>query len=372
MSTNGATSLDRTHPCLRGDPMPTSAQQPSICADVRFFTVDNLVSEYPYHISLAPGKLAHVQNYHIPYYEISGLGPPPADISGTNPGDVWVDLSPEQHAVYAKIADGSWKRWYDPQPSHKTEETIVKHPQFPSRLLWCSDAKGISWYVKTTVCSNQERAKGRGLVSRDAGKTEEAMWREASVLIRASLDSREAKAAPPAQRLTSPLSPPLDSREPSPVLVLGKRKTRAGDTSSEQYKGLLRDSILRLEAEKEDLMADILLLNAHLDLHSQPEIDVADREVFSKWAETVIGVGIETQSRTTRDKMELSVREYWILMAELAADEAEYAKEEGMLEDAQIGLGLAISEHKELKRKDAVAQFAEADNCTELEMAFRV
>jgi hypothetical protein len=64
--------------------------------------------------------------------------------------------------------------------------------------------------------------------------------------------------------------------------------------------------------------------------------------------------------------MDPSVCEYWDLKTELAAgefiaqhsdfsdhrpDEDERCKEETMLEDVQILLGLAISEHKQLKRK---------------------
>ncbi|KAJ6514249.1 hypothetical protein C8R47DRAFT_1064018 [Mycena vitilis] len=53
--------------------------------------------------------------------------------------------------------------------------------------------------------------------------------------------------------------------------------------------------------------------------------------------------------KTSRDEMDPSVREYWDLTAELTADEVERLEEESMLEDAQILLGVAISEHKHLK-----------------------
>ncbi|KAJ7775668.1 hypothetical protein DFH07DRAFT_1056820 [Mycena maculata] len=344
-----------SHPCLsENNPAPSSAQQPGLKADVRHFTVtgDSIFSDYPYHIAgPSKGKL-----FLIPYYEITGLGPPPDDLTGSTAGDVYLDLSPEQYAAYGRIADGTWKRWYDPQPGHKTDDIIVKHPHFRGRLLWASDARGVSWFVSTTVASNQLRAKERGAISQEAPKTEETRWREASGLIDVALSAREACEAtaaasnpgPRAARLSSPLSPPFESREPSPAFgmpsqVLGKRKR---GRQLEHFE--LNDSIEQLKDAKAVLSDEIAVLQKQLDLSLQ-ESD-AEQMVFTGWVEKVIQAGLKSQCYTTQDGLDPSVREYCALQAELAADEAECSKEESILEDVQISLGLAISEHKKLKQ----------------------
>ncbi|KAF7331115.1 hypothetical protein MVEN_02451800 [Mycena venus] len=325
-----AISAPRTHPYLRGDPLPASAQQPGLSATIRYFTVtrEKLISDYPYEISPSPSAKSHIDVFRIPYCEISGRGPPPADLTGSHLGDIYIDLSPERYAAYGKVADGTWKRWYDPQPSHKTEEVIVKHPHLKHRLLWCSDATGIS-------C-----------------KTEDTKWREASAIISVSLGEPEEQNNPIRRRSTSPLSPLVESRQPSPLPVLGKRKTRGQEErersaicpEAKRYKALLQRSIQQLTDEKKALAKEICVLEKQ-QLDSSPHSDVVDPGRFSKWTEKVVLDGM----KTCRKEMDPHVREYWDLNAELVADEEERSKEEGMLEDAQILLGQAISEHKQLK-----------------------
>ncbi|KAJ7476839.1 hypothetical protein B0H11DRAFT_1302026 [Mycena galericulata] len=357
MSTKATVSGTRPpHPCLPGNPLPSSAQQPGLTATIRHFmvTLESLVSDYPYEVSPSPGKAAHKQFYHIPYYEISGIGPPPADLAGSIAGDIYLDLSPEQYAAYGRIADGSWKRWFDPQPLHKIDDIIVKHPHFRSRLMWCSDASGMSWFVKTTVSSNQERARERGVVAQDVRKTEETRWREASALIEAGLraqQAQETQVVSRAQRFTSPLSPPFDSREPSPVQILGKRKTRSSLAErceeADPYKVLLQDSIERLREAKAALSEEISTLQKQLDARSQEsKISIVEQTDFTAWVEKIVKAGVRSQ----RNGMNPSIREFCDLEAELAADEAEYSKEDSRREDAQILLGLAISEHKKLQQ----------------------
>ncbi|KAJ7983157.1 hypothetical protein DFH06DRAFT_716311 [Mycena polygramma] len=356
---SSGTSRARMHPCLRGDPLPTSAQQPDLTAHVRYFTVTNekFLSEYPYEVPPSPGKLAHVQRFHIPYLEISGLGPPPTDLNGSNLGDIYIDRSPGQFAAYGKVADGSWKRWYDPQPSYKTD--TVKHPYFRSRLLWCSDASGMCWFSSTTVSFHQEKAKEKGYVSLDAEKTEETRWREAAAILGAWLgEPGEEKGfnRSCARHSTSPLSAPTDSRESSPLPVLGKRKVRGPDkqgADGKRYKALLRSSIQRLQDENDELAEEIGILEKFFD---SPQLSVAEPKQFSEWVEKVVADGI----KMSRNEMDPSVREYWDLTAELTADEVERLKEESMLEDAQILLGLAISEHKHLKRSELAASQTDA------------
>jgi hypothetical protein len=292
MSSNPAASKACAHPCLRGDPLPASVEQPDLTVNIRYFTVtlEKLVSDYPYEISPSQGKVPHIQLYHIPYCEISGRGPPPADMTGSSLGDIYIDLSPDQYAAYGKVVDDVWKRWYDPQPAHRTEDLLVKHPHFRNRMLWCSDCKGkgISWFVSTTVSGHQERAKAKGLVSLDVEKTEETRGREAAAIIGEWMSGQEIIAG---SRSTSPLSPPLESRESSPLLVLGKRKTRDHEerSAAKRYKALLRRLIQQLRHEKDELAEEICVLEKHFESNPQdPQLSVADPKQFSEWMEKVI------------------------------------------------------------------------------------
>ncbi|KAJ7733290.1 hypothetical protein B0H16DRAFT_1232501, partial [Mycena metata] len=105
--------------------------------------------------------------YRVPYCEISGRGPPPDDLTDATLGDIYIDTSPEEYALYGKVAEpganleSGWKRWFDPRPGKKMDAVVVslfdfslppalnavqvKHPYFSDRLLWCSSATGINW-----------------------------------------------------------------------------------------------------------------------------------------------------------------------------------------------------------------------------------
>ncbi|KAJ7688291.1 hypothetical protein B0H17DRAFT_1203099 [Mycena rosella] len=236
-----SSSLDRIHPCFRGDPPPSSVQQPSLTAAVRYLHLERKIpSDYPYDIALTGGKQANTMGYNVPYHYITGLGPLPTDLTGSHIGDVYVDLTEGRFAAYGRIADGSWKRWYDPQPQGRTEGVLVKHPYFHPRMLWCSEVNGLSWFVKTTAARSQETAKNRGFVSSNLSKSEEVRWAEASVLIGMGLVSEEQNARavaeaeiPRTRRLTSTLSPspPVESRAPSLAPVLRKRQRQHADPS---------------------------------------------------------------------------------------------------------------------------------------------
>ncbi|KAJ6579658.1 hypothetical protein DFH09DRAFT_1360869 [Mycena vulgaris] len=340
-------SSARTHPCFRGDPLPSSADQLALATELRYFILDSDVpSDYPYDIAASPGKLPHVVCYHIPFYQVSGLGPPPADLANTSAGDVYIDLSPAQHALYGHLADGTWKRWFDPQPWVKTDAHCVRHPHFSgTRKLWCSSARGISWYTSNTVRNNQERANQRGLVSRDAHKTEQTRWREAGVLIELSLADElkpaEPKAATPPPRSSTSCSPPFESREASPAPVPGKRKRTqdsAGGAEAARCKAALEKAIQRLTAESKELAATISALETQHD-------------------------GLKTKELAIKNELGPSCRDYLDLEAALAFVEAQLSEEDSMHEDAQAALNRMISEDEE-----CVKQFEHATS--QLERAF--
>ncbi|KAJ7740554.1 hypothetical protein B0H16DRAFT_1566767 [Mycena metata] len=367
-----ATASARTHPCLRGI-FPSSAKQPGLVTKACYFTINNhqlVVLGYPYEITPLQGRQAHVVKYHIPYCEISGRGPPPDDLTGITLGDIYIDISPGKYAAYGRVAEAggsdseSWQRWYDPQPGLRSDgaTALPKHPYCRNRWLWCSDATGINWFTATTVSSIQARAKSTGLVSRDVGKTEAARWREASAIIGSFLQSATPEGfgdKNEGDMLTPPLSPlsfPSESRESSPLI--GKRKTRgqgaaeasesrptAAFVEGERYKAVLRSLTQRLKAEKNEIVEDVRALEEYLASNPSPPLDIPESKEFSAWIEKVLTRGIEGY----RHELDPGVREYRDLKAELAVVEAQHSKEESMLEDAQILLGLAIYEHKRLK-----------------------
>ncbi|KAJ7210632.1 hypothetical protein B0H12DRAFT_1242705 [Mycena haematopus] len=341
------------HPYLCGSPLPSSAQQPGLRAKICYFNItrEKLASDYPYEISSTPGRKAGVEFFRIPYCEISGLGPPPTDLHGSHLGDVYLDLSPApgQYAAYGRVADHAtaWKRWYDPQPFNKREEILVKHPHFRNRILWCSAAHGVSWFVVTTVTSHQERAKLRRLVSMDLEKTEETRWREASALIRVALG--ESEEWQEARRSTSPLSPlsPLGTREPTPLSVLGKRKTRSQkelDRSTtcleaKRYKALLRRSIQQLKDEKADSQRRFVSWKSTSSPTRTSRV-LLSQNSFRNGQRRSSWMG----SRRYKG-MDPSVREYWDLRDELAAG---VRKKKKSWKTSDLSRA-AISEHKRLK-----------------------
>ncbi|KAJ6473139.1 hypothetical protein C8R45DRAFT_407419 [Mycena sanguinolenta] len=360
------------HPYLCGAPLPSSVQQPDLATEICYFSLTKLAPEYPYEISRSPGKKPTAEFFHIPYCQISGRGPPPADLHGSHLGDIYLDLSPAQYAAYGRVADGVWKRWYDPQPFMKRETTIVKHPHFSSRVLWCSDALGVSWFVATTVTGNQDRAKVKGLVSMDPQKTHDTRWQEASALIRVALGERleeqpQDSGSRPRIRVararssTSPLSQIFTSRESSPAPVLGKRKMRnekksersttLGCLEAKRYKTLLRRSIQQLKDEKAELTEEISVLEKHLESDPQFAPVVAESKQFAGWVENVVLGGIAAG----RKEMDPSVREYWDLKDQLMTCQKQCSQEETQLEDVQISLGVAISEHQKLRGLAACA-----------------
>ncbi|KAJ7124450.1 hypothetical protein C8R44DRAFT_734931 [Mycena epipterygia] len=372
-----STNTDRTHPCFRGDPLPASAQQPDLATEVRSFMLDRQPLDYQYDITPVPGKKARVLCYHVPFYQISGLGPPPDDLTGANPGDVYIDLTPNHFALYGKVADGSWKRWFDPQPGEKTDENSVKHPHFRSRKLWCSTANGVSWFVWGTVRRNQDRARERKLVSQSVFKDQEMRWREASVLIRSSLAElaklEQQKLKEPSKAVaensrrgrsaTHSWSPPFET---SPSPVLGKRKNRENepDFDPEHHTSNLKKFIQHFEQENEELAAKNSALEQQLARRTEEDNTRASQH-FNDWVGTVIrGTRSghpdprhhphNSLSRPTYVELGPSGRKYVHLEAALAAMEDQLAQEESRCEDAQMALGRAVAEDEDCVRQFGV------------------
>ncbi|KAJ7476845.1 hypothetical protein B0H11DRAFT_1302135 [Mycena galericulata] len=347
---------NRTHPCLREGPLPASVQQPGLTVEIRYFQQESQMQDYPYDIMPSPGgtgKAGSIECYYVPFYQISGIGPPPADLTGSHPGDVYIDLSPAQHALYGRLADESWKRWFDPQPWDKTEENSVRHPHFRTRKLWCSSARGISWFTANTVRNNQDRAREQKLVSPNVHKDEETRWREAGGLVSAAL-AQEQKEEPKAmqsastahrrRRSTSYCSPPFDSRPPSPAPVLGKRKRSTAFLGRPSNpRALLEGAIKTLNEETAELAAKISALEAR-------PAEAASQD-FAAWIETVVRDGLAAQKLSVKNQLGSSGLRYLELSAELAAVEAQLAQEQSKYNDAQTALSVAVSEDEQCIRQ---------------------
>ncbi|KAJ6579653.1 hypothetical protein DFH09DRAFT_1147182 [Mycena vulgaris] len=378
MSPETVASMARTHPCLRGNPPPASAQQPRLTVETRFFHLESQTSsaDYPYDLTPSRGKLAHVVGYNIPYYYISGLGAPPADLTGSDVGDIYVDITKGREAAYGRVASGAWKRWYDQQPCLQSPETTVQHPHFRKRMLWCSDARGISWFVKTTVTSNQERAKLRGAVAQDAHKSAEVRWREASGLIAASLAeeqravasaSASASLAPKGgadtsrtRRFTSTLSPPLEPREASPVLGKRSRKSALDQHSdaaleAKRCKAALEMACQRLKEENAELETQNSALETELARRSEEENSAA-RQHFAQWAEKFIVKGVKNEDLVIKNELGASCREYLDFQAELTAVEELLALEESRYADVKNALGRTIAEDEQCVKQFELAR----------------
>jgi hypothetical protein len=297
---NPSTSeLSRTHPCFRPNASPpSSAQQPSLTTEIHYFEVDNLPEDYPYDITPTTRKKAqdHVF-YLIPFYRIKGIGPPPTDLAGTNASDVYLDLFPGAYAAYGKTVNG-WQRWYDPQPTAKLEETLVRHPHFlrnkkRTRSLWCSNSAGVSWFSPGTVARNQKRAKELGLVTQDANKTQEVRWREAAAVIEDSLEAERAfkeRALRVQCRIPSPLTPMPNSRPASPVGKKRKRRSSSAELSelddTETLLNLVRESVRLLKEENEERAAEVSQLERKVAV--KLEDGAEGPKSFMEWGNEVI------------------------------------------------------------------------------------
>jgi hypothetical protein len=74
-----------------------------------------------------------------PFTEFRGLGSPRLDIG--LPGDIYIDVTPGLHALYARYQE-SWLLW--PGPKDTSIQTLLLHPVQSDRCLWCHDS--IGWF----------------------------------------------------------------------------------------------------------------------------------------------------------------------------------------------------------------------------------
>ena len=70
-----------------------------------------------------------------PFSEYRGLGSPGSNLG--QPGDIYIDITPELHALYARYPE-RWMLW--PGPNDVTN--LLRHPLHTDRCLWCHTTIG--------------------------------------------------------------------------------------------------------------------------------------------------------------------------------------------------------------------------------------
>jgi hypothetical protein len=162
------------HPCF-AKPKLQSLINPEaqITSTLKDFMVDALPKDYPYSLDKMPKHESRYM-YRIPFFEFRGQGPPPCDIGSD--GDVYVDMTPERPALYAK-AKTEWRQWAGP-PIEWNIGALFSHPHFEGRghqgadrQLWCNGRK-IIWY-STGSAQNHWRHLSRSGVLNPAIETKD-------------------------------------------------------------------------------------------------------------------------------------------------------------------------------------------------------
>ena len=70
-----------------------------------------------------------------PFSEFRGLGSPGLNIG--QPGDIYIDITPGLHALYARYPE-SWILW----PGANDASNLLRHPLHSDRCLWCHTKVG--------------------------------------------------------------------------------------------------------------------------------------------------------------------------------------------------------------------------------------
>jgi hypothetical protein len=132
-------------PCL-ANPIPTSSSQTVITYKHTSFDEDaSDLGNYPYHVGLS--NYGQGKTLTIHFVEFRCVGSPPSDIG--YPGDVWIDLTPDQFGLYAKVG-ADWKKW----PGLLTHsDSLISHPHIPTRTLWCTKHR-VTWLKHTSLLAD--------------------------------------------------------------------------------------------------------------------------------------------------------------------------------------------------------------------------
>ncbi|KAJ6544338.1 hypothetical protein B0H19DRAFT_1380620 [Mycena capillaripes] len=152
------------HPCYQ-NPRPTSMLKPETTFTLKYIKMasDKVPANYPYALPPVDGLYRNVgllEFLPVPFFEFRGPGAPPADV-GT-PGDVYIDLTPNAHALYSK-SEEDWTRWAGPAAIE-----MPSHPHFVdggrARYLWFHPQQGVEWVCARTIMRRQQVLRTAGLL----------------------------------------------------------------------------------------------------------------------------------------------------------------------------------------------------------------
>ena len=81
----------------------------------------------------------------VTFSEYQGFGEPLSNLGII--GDIYVDITSGNHALYAKFDDG-WKKW----PGPRQRAACLDHPVYSTHVLWCKvEKRMVGWIPKTAV-----------------------------------------------------------------------------------------------------------------------------------------------------------------------------------------------------------------------------
>ena len=80
-------------------------------------------------------RIMRIGKDSYPFSEFRGLGSPGLNLG--QPGDIYIDITPGLHALYARYPE-SWLLW----PGANDASNLLRHPLHNDRCLWCHTTIG--------------------------------------------------------------------------------------------------------------------------------------------------------------------------------------------------------------------------------------
>ncbi|KAJ7775674.1 hypothetical protein DFH07DRAFT_799401 [Mycena maculata] len=160
-------AMKRPHPCYE-NPDPKSQLKPNTTCTLKYIKMrpDGIPANYPYLTPKVPGLYANKgvhEHLPVPFFEFRGPGAPPPDLGA--PGDVYIDLTPAAHVLYAR-AEEQWCAW--PGPAAALDD-LLGHPHFVdctgARYLWVHPRDGVEWVCVRTVMRRQQALRAAGILT---------------------------------------------------------------------------------------------------------------------------------------------------------------------------------------------------------------
>jgi hypothetical protein len=221
----------RQHPCYQ-NPDPRSKLKPDTTSTLKYIKMcgGTIPTTYPYALPLVPGLYAQKGTVYeylpVPFFEFRGSGAPPADL-GT-PGDVYIDLTPDAHALYCK-SEEDWTRWAGPAVVASDQ---LCHPHFVdwshSRHVNFHPEHGPEWVCRQTIVRRQQALRANRILKASHAASARAGLRLASTIIGQYLARTGG-----VQALSSPTPSASPARGGSPATMDADSDLFASDSDAE-------------------------------------------------------------------------------------------------------------------------------------------